>query len=161
VVVGESAGGHLALMTGMLDPSAGFDNASAGMYGLEKVGVSAIVNFFGITDVWDVLQGPHQTKYAVQWFGNLPNRQQLAKELSPLTHVRPGLPPIITIHGTKDPAVPYEHAVRLHEALNRVKVPNELVTIGGAGHGNRSWSREQNLLAQTAVFRFLKKHGSL
>jgi acetyl esterase/lipase len=55
VVEGHSAGGHLALMTGMLTPDAGFDNDCPGK---EDLKVAAIVNYFGITDVTDVLEGP-------------------------------------------------------------------------------------------------------
>ena len=161
VVAGESAGGHLALMSGMLDRGAGFDNAAAYGLGTEPAGVAAIVNFFGITDVADVLEGPHQRGWAVEWFGSLPDRERLAKQLSPLAYVREGLPPIISIHGTDDSAVPYAHSLRLHEALDRVGVPNQLVTIPHGEHGNRRWSREENLHAQTAVFKFLKQHNVL
>jgi acetyl esterase/lipase len=161
VVAGESAGGHLALMMGMLDRSAGFDNAGAYGMGTERVGVAAVVNFFGITDVADLLEGPNQKSWAVEWFGSLPDRERLAKHVSPLTYVREGLPPIISIHGTNDAAVPYEHSVRLHEALDRVGVPNRLVTIPNADHGNRRWARQENLYAQTEVFKFLREHRIL
>jgi acetyl esterase/lipase len=46
VMIGESAGGHLALMTGMLDPAAGFDNACAWSQGQDPVRVAAIINYF-------------------------------------------------------------------------------------------------------------------
>ncbi|NIP81377.1 MAG: prolyl oligopeptidase family serine peptidase, partial [Gemmatimonadetes bacterium] len=59
-----------------------------------------------------------------------------AERVSPLTHVRPGLPPVLTIHGDADPTVPYEHAVRLRESLDRAGVPNRLHTVRGGGHGN-------------------------
>lgn len=161
VVAGESAGGHLALMMGMLERSAGFDDACAYTVGGGPVGVAAVVNFFGITDVLDVLDGPHQKGWAVEWFAGVPDRAQLARRVSPLNHVRPGLPPIITIHGTEDAAVPYDHAVRLHQALDQASVPNRLVTIPKGAHGNRAWTRAENLHAQMAVFHFLRQHGIL
>src|SRR5437868_3005037 len=143
VVTGGSAGGHLALNTGMLPPSAGFDNQCAyeddekwsGPWPEVTPKVAAIVNWFGITDVADMLHGPNIRSYAVSWFGSLPNREDLARRLSPVNHVRPGLPPIITIHGDADPLVPYSQAVRLHDALTRAGVRNQLVTIPGGGHG--------------------------
>jgi acetyl esterase/lipase len=156
VLDGHSAGGHLSLMTGMLDASAGFDNNCPGK---EDLKVSAIINYFGITDVTDVLEGKNQQDWAVTWFGSLPDKMNLAKRLSPLTYVRSGLPPIITIHGTNDSLVPYQEAVRLHEALDRVGAPNELVTIPGGVHGSQFWSREDNWKAQTAIFAFLQKYG--
>jgi acetyl esterase/lipase len=168
VVAGHSAGGYLALMTGMLGPSDNFDNDCTRLPAdwregsIRDVKVAAVVNFFGITDFVDLLQGPNTRNFAVRWFGDLPNRLELAKQVSPLTYVRKGLPPIISIDGDKDPIVPYQHAVRLHEALTRQGVPNQLVTIQGGGHGSTTpfaWNREQNLQAQEAIFKFLEKYG--
>jgi acetyl esterase/lipase len=157
VVEGHSAGGHLSLMTGMLDASAGFDNECPGK---EDLKVAAIVNYFGIADVPDVLEGQNRQDWAVMWFGSLADRLELARRLSPITYVRSGLPPIITVHGDSDALVPYQQAVRLHEALNRVNVPNQLITIRG-GHGTQLWKRDENWKAQKAVFDFLEKHGIL
>jgi acetyl esterase/lipase len=161
VVAGGSAGGHLALMTGMLDSNAGFDNITCGWWPFEheEFKVAAIVNFFGITDVTDVLEGPHRQDYAVAWFGSMPDRMELARRLSPLTYVRSGLPPIITIQGDADSIAPYQDGVRLHKALDAAGVPNELLTIPGGKHGG--WTRDQILHAQEVVFTFLHAHGIL
>jgi dipeptidyl aminopeptidase/acylaminoacyl peptidase len=81
----------------------------------------------------------------------------LARRLSPVTYVRPGLPAILTIHGDADKVVPYSHAVRLHEALTKAKVRNQLLTIPGAGHG---WlTAEQDLLAFETTRVFLESLG--
>lgn len=161
VVTGDSAGGHLSLMTGMLDSSAGFDNVSCGWWPLEhgpfKVG--AIVNYYGITDVADLLEGTNRQDYAVAWFGSLPDRLDLARRLSPLTYVRADLPPILTFHGDADTIVPYQHAVRLHGALDHAGVPNRLVTIPGGKHGG--WTRDQYFKVQQEIFAFLEKYGIL
>src|SRR5205809_138149 len=133
VVTGESAGGHLALTTGIIPDTAGFDRECAGAP-LPKV--AAIINWFGITDVYDVIEGPHRANAAMQWFGSMPNREEVAHRVSPLTYVRSGLPPILTVHGDADTTVPYQHAVRLHEALTKAGVVNQLVTIPGGRHGN-------------------------
>lgn len=53
----------------------------------------------------------------------------IAKRVSPLTYVRPGLPHVFSVHGDQDAVVPYEDSVRLHQALTAVGVPNQLVTI--------------------------------
>jgi len=74
-------------MTGMLDAAAGFDDECPGK---EDLHVAAIVNYFGITDVPDVLAGKNRQDWAVKWFGDLENRAELAKRLSPMTHVRNG-----------------------------------------------------------------------
>jgi acetyl esterase/lipase len=168
VVAGHSAGGYLALMTGMLDPSYNLDNDCSRVSAewregfVRDVKVAAVVNFFGITDYVDLLQGPNTRNFAIRWFGDLPNRMELARQLSPVNLVRKGLPPIISIDGDKDPIVPYSHAVRLHAALEREGDPNELITIKGGGHGSTTpfaWNHEQNLQAQEAVFKFLERYG--
>jgi len=166
IVTGGSAGGHLALTTGMIPSSAGFDNQCAyeddetwdGPWTNARPNVAAIVNWFGITDVADMLQGaPNARSYAVGWLGSLPNREDLAKRLSPLTYVRPGLPPILTIHGDADRIVPYSHAVRLQEALNKAGVKNQLFTVPGGGHGD--FTAEQSLKAFEAIKAFLASVG--
>ena len=154
ITTGNSAGGHLALTTGMLPDSAGLDREC---YGTEDLKVAAIVNWYGITDVVDELEGPNLKAYAVTWLGSLPNREEVARRVSPLQYVRKGLPPIITIHGDADPTVPYQHAVRLQKALNEAGVPNQLVTIPGGHHGN--FTTEQNIHAFAEIFAFLKKNG--
>jgi acetyl esterase/lipase len=154
VVTGHSAGGHLSLTTGMLPASAGLDRQCPGT---EELKVAAIVNWFGITDVGDLLDGPNMKSYAVTWMGSQLNRYEIAKRVSPLNYVRKGLPPILTIHGDADPTVPYQHAVRLHQALDQAGVPNQLVTIPGGKHGG--FNRAETLKAYTAIQAFLTKHN--
>jgi dipeptidyl aminopeptidase/acylaminoacyl peptidase len=91
----------------------------------------------------------------------LPNREELAKRVSPVTYVRPGAPPVLTIMGDKDPILPYAQGLELGDALDKAGVPNQLLTIQGAGHGSTTpfaWNREQFLQAQEAVVAFLKKY---
>lgn len=154
VLLGSSAGGLLALTTGMLPPEAGLGRQclADGPYP-----VAAILNWSGITDVEDLLEGPNQQNYAVMWLGSQPNREALARRVSPLTYVRAGLPPILSIHGTADDAVPYSHATRLHAALEAPKVPNRLVTIHGGGHGG--FSRAQNVMIHATIREFLAQYG--
>lgn len=154
VLVGASAGGHLALMAGIAPASAGLDEeCPAG----DEVPVAAIVNWFGITDVADLLNGKNQRDYAVTWLGNQKDRIQIARRVSPLTYVRPGLPPIISVHADKDPTVPYSQAVRLHHALDRAGVANQFVTIHGEKHGH--YAPEDDLVAYREIRTFLAKHG--
>jgi acetyl esterase/lipase len=155
VLTGESAGGHLALTTGILPESAGLDRECAGATPIPRV--AAIVNWFGITDVADVVDGPHRANAAMQWMGALPNREEVARRVSPLTYIRAGLPPIMTIHGDADPTVPYQHAVRLHEALAKAGVPNQLVTVPGGKHGG--FTPEERTRIFVAIREFLSKNG--
>jgi dipeptidyl aminopeptidase/acylaminoacyl peptidase len=87
------------------------------------------------------------------------DRKELAQQLSPLTYVRAGLPPIITIHGDEDDIVPYTQAVRLHAALDKAGVPNKLVTIKGGKHGG--YNREILVNSFATIREFLRKYKIL
>jgi len=154
VTTGGSAGGHLSLTTGMIPASAGLDRQCPNG-SLPKV--AAIVNFYGITDVNDLLDGENQKSYAVQWLSSMPNKEEIAKRVSPLTYLRKDLPPILTIHGDADPTVPYTHALRLHEGLKRAGVANELFTVPGGKHGR--FTNEERVKVYTAIRGFLEKSG--
>ena len=166
VVQGGSAGGHLALTTGMLTPAAGFDRECrpAGDYWRANPGkdedprVAAIVNWFGISDVLDELHGANAKGYAVVWLGDQANADEIARRVSPINYVNSNVPPIITIHGDKDELVPYSQAVRLHHALDSAKVPNQLYTVAGGNHGG--FSAEENQKAWAAIRHFLQEHVS-
>jgi acetyl esterase/lipase len=154
VVTGYSAGGHLALTTGMMPASAGLDRQCPGS---EELKVAAIVNWYGITDVADLLDGANRRTYAVQWLGSRPDRVDVARRLSPMTYVRRDLPPTLTIHGNADPTVPYAHATTLHAALQKAGATSELVTIPKGGHGN--FPLPDQLRAVDAMRAFLARVG--
>lgn len=155
VLAGGSAGAHLALMAGMLRASDGLDGPCAGE---PEPHIAAIINYYGITDVQDLLAGPHRQHWAVEWIGAGADREELARRMSPLTYVRAGLPPIITVHGDADKSVPYEQAVRLHAALDSAGVPNELVTVHGGGHANHGFSDAELIRVHRRIEAFLAAH---
>jgi hypothetical protein len=71
VLTGTSAGGHLALMTGMLPANNVFDrqcpiegNDRWNSATIPELKVAAIVNWFGISDVADLVDGPNARNYA-------------------------------------------------------------------------------------------------
>ena len=97
VLSGRSAGGHLALITGMLNSGAGLDRrcpARTGGEGTDRASaspadfkVAAIINWSGITDVNNLIDGPDAVSYAVSWLGAQPDREAIAKRVSPITYV--------------------------------------------------------------------------
>ena len=166
VLTGTSAGGHLALITGMLPANSVFDrqcavegNARWNTAAVPEPKVAAIVNWFGIADVANLVEGPDARNYAREWFGSLSNASELARQLSPVNYVRAGVPPIITIHGEVDDIAPYKDAVRLHSMLDKAGVPNRLVTIRGRKHGG--FSRQELIDSYAAIREFLHKNGLL
>jgi acetyl esterase/lipase len=99
--------------------------------------------------------------YAVQWLGSAPDREQIAKRVSPLTYVRAGVPPVLTIHGDADPTVPYTQSVRLHKALTDAGVANELMTMPGGKHGFDCCTLTQRTGAYTKIREFLTRQRIL
>jgi acetyl esterase/lipase len=159
VMAGESSGGHLALMTGMATAAAGFDGRCQGA---AEPAVAAIVNWFGISDMTDLLQGPNLKPYAVAWLADAPERERLATRLSPVTYVRKtGVPPILTIHGDADSTVPYAQSVRFHRALTDAGVPNDLLTIAGGKHAADCCDIPQRTMAYVKIRDFLIQHHVL
>ena len=153
VVSGNSAGGHLALTSGMLPSDT---DLALQCPDTESPSVAAIVNWYGITDVVDLLDGANEKAYAVRWMGSQPNRREIADRVSPMKYVRADLPPIITIHGNADPTVPYAHAVQLHEALDQVEIRNQLITVPDGRHGG--FPAEEMLRIYDGVFKFLDEN---
>jgi acetyl esterase/lipase len=168
VTTGESAGGHLAMTTAMLPESAGFDNTCPGnraggasnpgpSNSSDQLKVAAIVDWYGISDVHELLSGPNMKSYAVAWLGALPYRAELAKELSPETYVIRATPPIISVHGDADPTVPYSQKQRLHDALDKAGADHELVTIPKGGHGG--FTDAEKTMAFVRIREFLAKRN--
>ena len=149
VVTGASAGGHLALMVGMAPKSAGLGPPAS---------VAAIINGYGITDVADLLAGARRKSWAVEWLPEQPGHMELARRLSPLTYVRKGLPPILTVQGENDTTVPLEHGIKLTKALREAGVDAEMITVPNAGHG---FSKEQWVGVNQQIFDFLRKRKIL
>jgi acetyl esterase/lipase len=166
VLTGTSAGGHLSLIAGMLPMGNVFDRQCPTTGG-EKwnspteptIKVAAIVNWFGIADVAEIVDGPNAKHYAMEWLGSRADRMELARQLSPLNYVRPGLPPIITIQGDQDDIAPYDATVRLHAALDKAGVSNQLITWKGRKHGG--FSRDEMVAGYAAIREFLRKNKVL
>ena len=137
----------------MAPPSAEFDGREIGEPLPKPV---AIVNLSGVVDVVDILQGPNARPFTAAWIGQGPGAVALAKRVSPITYVRPGLPPFFSNQGDSDPTVPHSQTIRFHQALTAAGVPNHLSTIVGGGHG--SYTHEQYLQIYRDLCEFLDKY---
>ena len=82
-----------------------------------------------------------------------------AKEMSPLTYVRPGLPPTFIVNGDSDHTVDPTQSAELKKALDAAGVPNGQDLVLGGGHGG--FSKEESDKAMLLCLRFLQAHGIL
>ena len=153
-ITGGSAGGHLVLMTGLLKPTNGLDDECSGP---APGSVKAIVNYYGAADL---VSGHAANVPGLRtWLKGAESPLDLAARLSPLTYVRRGGPPVLTIHGDADEMVPYQDSLKLRDALTAAQVPNELVTIPGGKHGRFRWSDADTIRVQRKIESFLSKSG--
>jgi acetyl esterase/lipase len=152
VVMGGSSGGHLALMAGLLGNNHLFDrNCDT----TQKVKVAAIIDKYGITDVWDWAYGPNITsKSAVKWLGEKAKDEAFAKSVSPISYISPNSPPVFIVHGDADPTVPYQQSVELNKKLKEAGVKTEFVTVPGGLHGK--FEKEKNTEINKGIIAFLK-----
>jgi acetyl esterase/lipase len=141
-VWGRDAGGNLALMLGVTSDVP----ALAGDIGTFKdvsTRVGAVANYFGATDFLALVDEPSDidrrradAPEARLIGGALTEYVEKARAASPATYVTEGDSPVLTVHGTEDPTVPYEQAVRLDASLRNAGVPSYLVPVEGGGHGD-------------------------
>lgn len=137
--MGDSSGGQLALMLGLMDGRDEMDQDNIGV----SSKVQCVVNNFGTTDfaawrAWFVRKYPKDSdtrrmleKIYQDLFGGAP----LARRASPISYVSPDDPPVLTFQGSDDSLVPEEQARRLHDALRLAGVDETLVVLMGRGHG--------------------------
>jgi acetyl esterase/lipase len=144
IALGESAGGQLALTTAMLPSTTSLGPVTK---------IAAVLDFYGVADVAE--QVSQQKPYAVAWIPDQPGRMDLARQMSPVSYVRKGLPPVLAIHGDADPVVPYQQSVSLIKALKSDGNQADLIMVPGGQHG---FTAEQASKLWPDVFKWLKKH---
>ena len=131
---GDSAGGHLSLMLGLMDSKDGLEGT--GGHADQSSKVQAVVNFYGPTDF--SVEGtfnPFVVKLVSDFLGTADQKSPVIAQASPITYINKGDPPILTLQGTKDPLVPEDQQHRLHDALKKAGVEEHLEIIQDGGHG--------------------------
>lgn len=155
VIMGGSAGGHLALMGGLLQNDNRFDTNCPCV---ENINVAAIINKYGIADVWDWGYGPmKKSRSATAWLGAKAKDREFAISVSPITYVNKNSPPVFIVHGDADPTVPYQQSVDLHKKLTEAGVTTKFITVEGGLHGK--FDKEKNSEINKEIILFSKRLG--
>ncbi|HVU07686.1 MAG TPA: alpha/beta hydrolase [Verrucomicrobiae bacterium] len=156
VVGGGSAGGHLALLLGLARNENDFGANP-------KVKPLAILDFFGPADFNSMkndLAEVHSSNGLALFQDVVPKLlgaplNQAADKMklaSPMTYVNAANPPVLILQGGKDDLVPAVQSRRLHDALDRVGVKNQLIVVAEAGHDGPLFSTPE---IAAKVIRFL------
>jgi acetyl esterase/lipase len=121
-VMGGSAGGHLALLTGLSNETTEFGD---GCFGGGTV--RCIIDFYGIPDI---------RRWGGKAFIDEPEAEhpEIWALASPVEHLAEDSPPILIVHGTEDPTVHIELSDEFVEVLKHMDIPYEYVKIPGAKH---------------------------
>jgi acetyl esterase/lipase len=126
VILGGSAGGHLALLQGLKYNS--------------PVKVKAIVDFFGPTDMADLYNNPASilippATIALIVGATPASNPMLYQQSSPINFVTAQSPPVIIFHGGVDPLVNPSQSVALDAKLQAMGVIHEYYFYPTEGHG--------------------------
>lgn len=151
VLSGESAGGHLCLISGLLNSIPD----SHPYYSGDSITIRAIVNWFGVADIAKAEEylSNQKTNYVLDWVGDRGKIAEISNKYSPIYHVTKNAPAIITIHGDSDSVVPHDQAQLLHEALDNVEAKHLLLTLPGGKH--MGFSEDQFQMIYKTMFSFL------
>ncbi|MGY1685075.1 alpha/beta hydrolase fold domain-containing protein [Geodermatophilus sp. SYSU D00867] len=134
---GESAGGHLAGLLGLvtdadLEGDVGVTGPSSAVVAVAAWYAPAdLAGFAGDAGADPADAGTREAQLLGAPPASVPDA---AAQASPVTHVRADAPPFLLLHGTGDRFVPCVQSERLAEALRRAGAEVELHTYDGADH---------------------------
>jgi acetyl esterase len=118
IAAGGSAGGHVAACTGIIK---GYETEG------ENVAISSVPNALVL---FNPVIDTGEKGYGMAKVGA--NRKD---DISPIAHVKTGLPPTIIFHGTADKTVPFENVERFTKLMQTATNTCELVPFAGKDHG--------------------------
>lgn len=141
---GSSAGGHLVAILGTISAPDRETTSSR---------VQAICDWFGPTDLLTMppnmvsdartLEQVAKSNGAKLLGATVRDVPDKARNASGLYHVSPDDPPVLVMHGDKDPAVPVIQSERFVAALKQAGVDTTYHVVKGAGHGGAGFKTEK------------------
>lgn len=150
-ITGASSGAHLALLVGVstghpeLEGSLGdhLDTSSA---------VQAILSYFAAADLTTILSQSTPFGLSVRepslelLLGSLPqDNETLARLASPVTLVDANDPPLLLLHGDRDPQMPINQSLQMFGAYKAAGLDVTFDPVHGAVHGGPQFFDEEHL----------------
>ena len=151
VTRGSSAGGHLALMAGLLCS----ENTFAVYCPDIRASVAAVVGVCPPTDLttWDAT-AKKANKATRAWLGGKENDTSFMLSISPITYAGKSSPPVFIAHGSADKTVPIAQSRLLVEKLTAEGVYVDFYTVE---NGEHEFTREEHSAVSKAMTEFLKR----
>lgn len=155
-VWGASAGGHLVALLGTTGDADFADGSGDTKYSST---VQAVCDWFGPADFlhWGKYNlsnpGDGRPNAITRLLGGLVvDKQELAKQASPVYHVSKASAPFFIAQGDADPLVPLQQSEALNDALKKAGVETKLHVVKGAGHGGPGFASREMFRAEEAFF---------
>ena len=173
-VMGESAGGHIAMMTAYADvekftkPHRIDLKYVVGVYPPSDLGLlykeqhdmvhqveSAVMNMPDfvqkMTDINQYLFGfdPHEDESRTKEFTAFN---------SPVTYLKKGIPNTLIIHGDKDRIVPIEQSIQFKSRIEALGLPLDFHILEGVDHAFINATPEQKQQTQKWIIEFVERH---
>ncbi|HML75043.1 MAG TPA: alpha/beta hydrolase [Anaerohalosphaeraceae bacterium] len=138
-VWGGSAGGSLAALVGTSGKVAFLEGDVGGNLDCSSE-VQAVCDWFGRKHFMafadpNAYDTPRLPRVEALFTGTVDQKKQLAKAISPLTHIDRNDPPFLIMHGRLDPVVAVGESEDFFKALKKAGVSAELIVLEEAGHG--------------------------
>lgn len=147
--MGGSAGGHLALLAGFEKR----DNFETRL--ILNVAGPADLRTFKSLPSGDAVLKKYVTRDSSELLADLlgtPDRTaDIYRIASPIEHLRPDGPRVLTLHGDQDDIVPITQSEALHAKLREMQVPEKLIRIPDGGHDMGAWNADERLKALVEV----------
>ena len=156
---GESAGGHLAALLGLTSPDLGGDIGVRG----PSTAVGPVVAWYPPTDLVNFASDAGtdpmaaDTREAQLLGAPVAAVPELAAQASPVSHVRPGAPAFLLLHGRADRMIPCTQSERLRDRLREAGNPVEFEAYDDADH---MWHGAPQVAARALdrTIDFLQRH---
>ena len=150
-IVGSSAGGHLAALTGLTNGHAELEGR-VGEHPDSSSRIDAIVSYYGASNLQSILGQSTEFGLGVRvpalklLLGDVPEKKPtLAKLASPVAHLDAEDPPVLLLHGNADPQMPPAQSDEFKIACEKAGVAARLIILRGAKHGGEVFYDEVHL----------------
>ncbi len=162
--VGDDAGGHIAMMLGLTGAEEEKDKPIE-----QSTRIQAVVNIFGppdlreakVTSSWVTAKiyigfGKSFEQVLADLTGTTDRNAPAYYQISPVAHVTPAAPPILSIIGTADPLITVDLMKKFHDMFKKAGVPEELMVIEGGEHDRVSFKKDSG--ADERMYAFFDKY---
>ena len=160
-IIGSSAGGHLAALTGVSNGVKALEG-TVGDFLDQSSNVQCIISLYGASNLQSILS--QSTEFGLRMrvpalqllLGGTPDEKpELARLASPVAHLDQDDPPLLLIHGDADPQMPPEQSRELNKAYIAHGISVQLLELPGSKHGGPEFYDKERTGIMAA---FLRKH---